>query len=860
MLIKLGSFVQKFHKAILVTSLVMTVIMGFFMSKLKLNMQFMDILPKTEKTVIEYKNAMKNFDTLDSIVVAVKGNEEDIKKFMKESAEGIKDIEGIIGVTYENEVDFLEKNSLLLMKEKDMKNIEGAFVASNLKDFFAGINDNFEKNYIDNSDDEKLDKDRMKLLNSLNILEELLFKIKDGSISIEDAKRFVRGDRYMISPDKKMGILIVKSGVSINDFDNVIKVVNRLEKYLSIEGEKQNVQVGMTGLQVLSRDEMVVSQRDMEISSTASIILILIIFLISFRAIRYSLLALIPLISGIIWAMGITYLTIGSLNMMTAMMGAILIGLGIDYSIHIISLFLEERNHGKGIEESVSAIYTKTMKGVVTGGVTTTIGFLMFAFSDFPGFREFGLVLGIGILSTLLSAFFVLPSLLILLGGSYKTKKMKKISILQRVEYVIIVRKKSSLLIITIILIILSIKAGKVEFENDLLKIEPKNLESIMLNREIIDKFDFSSDNTIIVSKSLKEAQDTFDKSDKLKTIGVISSITDYLPSKEKQITRISMANNLKEKLKYTPDTEIQQEKLEEELFRLENNLIELADLAYIGGEDRLRKRCDEIVESGVIGDLAGNIPLYRDNLEFSQKVFIGELQNIIRNSNTIKILTINDLPQKIRGNYIGKDGTYITTFYPKQDLWKSDFQKIHMKEINTLGENITGSAKIFLKVIEKSASEGKKVLLFTVGAIYLVLIGDFRSIKYATASILPMLFSVLATLGVMGWTGFKFNMVNIIGLPLIIGIGVDDGVHIIHRYLREGNIYKALRSTGKAVTLTTITTIAAFGTLMFARYRGFVHFGIVLVMGVGFAYLFTVTFLISLISIVDRIEDKNGE
>lgn len=860
MLTRVGNFVIKFHKLILLTSMIITIIMVFFMSRLRLNMQFMDILPKTEKTVVEYKNAMDNFDTLDSIVVVVKGEEGDIKRFIEEKSEGIKNIDGITEVTYENEVDFLEKNALILMKKKDLKDMKGAFTASSLAGLFRGINDNFEKNYIDDSNDEKLDKDRMKLLNFLNLLEELLFKIRKGTISSEDAKRFIRGERYMISHDKKMGILIVKSGVSINDFDNVIKLVNRLEKYLKTEGEKENLKVGITGLQVLSRDEMVVSQRDMEISSTTSLILILTVFIINFRVIRYSLLALIPLISGIIWAMGITYLTIGSLNMMTAMMGAILIGLGIDYSIHIISLFLEERNTGKSIEESVAGIYKKTMKGIITGALTTTIGFLMFAFSDFPGFREFGLVLGIGIISTLISSIFLLPSLLVLVGGKYRVKKIRKPALLERSEYIIIGKKRFSLMAIGLILIFLSIKAGKVEFENDMLKIEPKNLESVMLNREIIDSFDFSSDNTIIVSKDLEEAQDVFDRADKLKTIGVISSITNFLPSKEKQLRRMAAAGNLKKSVKETPDRDIHRVKLEEELFRVENNLIELADLAYIGGEERLRKKCDRIVESGIIGELAENIPLYRENIEFSQEVFIGELQNIIRENNTDSLLTLGDLPEKIKREYVGEDGTYITTFYPRQDLWKSDFQKIHMKEIDTLEENITGSAKIFLKVIEKSASEGKKVLLLTVAAIYLVLIMDLRNIKYATAAILPMLFSVLATLGVMGWTGFKFDMVNIIGIPLIIGIGVDDGVHIIHRYLREGNIYTALRSTGRAVTLTTVTTIAAFGTLVFARYRGFVHFGIILVMGVAFAYIFTLTFLVSLISAVDSIGDIDGE
>ncbi len=859
MLIKIGDFVQKFHKMILAAAIAVTFIMLFFMSRLQMNMQFTDILPKTEKTVITYKNALKNFDTLDSIVVAVTGEEKNIKKFLEEGARGIEGIEGIKAVTHENQVEFLEENIFLLMKDKDLKNTEKALAGSNLKDFFAGVNDGFEKGYIDESDSGKIDKDKVKLLNFLNLTEEIILKIKDGEISAEDARRFVRGDRYILSPDKSMGILMVKSAVSIDDFENVIKVVNNLEKYLQEEAEKYNVKIGMTGLQVLSRDEMVISKKDMEISSTLSLLLVLGIFIISFKMVRYSILALVPLVSGIIWSMGMTYLIIGTLNMMTAMMGAILIGLGIDYSIHIISVFLEERGKGLSIEDAVSAVYSKTMRGVATGAGTTAIGFLMFAFSDFPGFREFGLVLGMGIICTLVSAVFVLPSLLMLFGGKNSIKKTKRSLFLQKTEYFVISRKKSSLLAVLFIIIILGSKAGKVEFENDMLKIEPKNLQSVALNREIIDKFDFSSDSTIIISETLGEAETVFEKADKLKSIGAISSVTEYIPSEEKQTRRMISGKRIKGKIRNTPDRDIYTEELGEELVRLENNLLELGDLSYIGGEEDLRKRCDEIIESGVIGDLIENMDTYRENIEKSQEIFIGELQRIIRKSNTEKKISPENLPDKIKEEFVGKDGTYISTFYPRKDIWKSDFQKIHMKEIDTLGDNVTGSVKIFLKVIEKSATEGKKILILTVAAIYFVLILDFRSLKYATAAILPMVFSVLATLGVMGWTGFKFDMVNIIGVPLIIGIGVDDGVHIIHRYLSERNIFEAVRSTGKAVTLTTITTIAAFGTLMLARYRGFVHFGLLLTIGVGFAYLLTISLLVSLISIVDGIE-KNTE
>ncbi len=155
---------------------------------------------------------------------------------------------------------------------------------------------------------------------------------------------------------------------------------------------------------------------------------------------------------------------------------------------------------------------------------------------------------------------------------------------------------------------------------------------------------------------------------------------------------------------------------------------------------------------------------------------------------------------------------------------------------------------------MEVVKEEGKKVLVLSFIAIYLILIADLRSIKYATLSIFPMIMTVIMVLGIMGWTGFKLDVVNIIAVPLIVGIGIDDGVHIVHRYRIEESVFMTIRSTGKAITLTTITTMAAFGTLMMSKYMGFVNFSILITMGVGLAYLMTLFFLFCTLAIVDGI------
>ncbi|MCD6506730.1 MMPL family transporter [Candidatus Poribacteria bacterium] len=93
---------------------------------------------------------------------------------------------------------------------------------------------------------------------------------------------------------------------------------------------------------------------------------------------------------------------------------------------------------------------------------------------------------------------------------------------------------------------------------------------------------------------------------------------------------------------------------------------------------------------------------------------------------------------------------------------------------------------------------------------------------------------------------GMKLNFTNLIAFPLIIGIGIDDGVHLIHRYRMEGwqRIGTVFANTGKAILLTSLTTMIGFGSLMFMTHRGMASMGTVLVIGIGSCLITTVLIL----------------
>ena len=110
-----------------------------------------------------------------------------------------------------------------------------------------------------------------------------------------------------------------------------------------------------------------------------------------------------------------------------------------------------------------------------------------------------------------------------------------------------------------------------------------------------------------------------------------------------------------------------------------------------------------------------------------------------------------------------------------------------------------------------------------------------------------PLVFGIIWMMGIMDILGLKLNMMNIMVIPLIIGIGIDDGIHIIHRYIIENELYIVFSSTGKAILLTSLTTMLAFGSLYFSIYRGLASLGIALFIGSGTCFLATI-FIIPLI------------
>jgi predicted RND superfamily exporter protein len=273
----------------------------------------------------------------------------------------------------------------MLVKEDDLKNMKELYQNPNLLPLLTNINNSFEKEYIgqEESISTRTKEDNIIIiLDSISNMILVMNNFASGKTnSPEEAQKAVDklllGEPYLLSYDKQALILNVIPNFNMTDMGKMVSGTDTIQEIVDkVKKDFPEVKAGLTGMIPLGRDEMVYGEQSMGYTSIIAFIAILILLILSFRMWVSPLFAILNLAVGLIWAIGLTAILVKSLNIMTSMVTVILIGLGIDFSIHIISIFTESRSLGKPIDQSIEDTFLKSGKGILTGGLTTCAAFL----------------------------------------------------------------------------------------------------------------------------------------------------------------------------------------------------------------------------------------------------------------------------------------------------------------------------------------------------------------------------------------------------------------------------------------------------------------------------------------------------
>jgi hopanoid biosynthesis associated RND transporter like protein HpnN len=874
---------------VFISALLVTALAVGLASQLRLTTHFKDMLPQGHPIVKEFDRILEDYSTASMIIIAAKGEEAQLKQFADELAPRIEALtEFITRVDYKLEREFIQEHAFMLQKQKDLKNSKDMFKDLSLVPWLTHLNDNFEKTYVYDQESistkEKENTAVMFLDNLAYWLTTIEHHAAEGHsleplVAETAAERFLFGDEYMISQDKDLLLLFAQPTFSLNELDKTVAAVNAVDEVIAeVAKGYPGIFAGVTGSMAIQRDEMMAVNQDMYLTSLVAMVLIIVLFILSFRMWIAPILAGICLIMGIAWTAGFSFLAVGTLNLMTSMFSVILIGLGVDFSIHIISVYTEHRAAGHPIGDALEQALLKSGNGIITGALTTACAFLTLTVSESSGMSEFGIVAGSGVIFCMLSAILVLPSMLSL-RDKLLAKRRKGEFRIKAPEFAFlgslgqeISRKPVFSLVCALLLTgLLAFSALQISFDYNYLNMEPKGLRSIKLQHEMEDEFDVTPDFALVTASSLEEARRISEDAKELKMIGMVTSISEYVPSTEEQERRIPYINEIRENLITNRHvTALSHDELEQfidELHRLEDNVIELAQLAFLGGQDKVDMKTKELIGdldnpdnktmiASLVEKLRSNPRDAVQNLNAFNVSFEPRFRGIALNMASTAPLSVDMLPRTIADRFVSRDGNrYLVTIYPKQTVWDHLFLERFTTRMQKLDPRVTGIPPISYVYIEMMMRDGRVAAMLTLVVVFLLLLWDFRRLRFAALAMTPLVVGALWMIGTMHLVGLQLTMASFMGIPLIIGIGIDDGVHILHRYRVEGpgKIRAVFSSTGKAVMLTSITTMLAFGSLSFATHRGLGGLGIVLFIGVGTCFLTSVLILPALLGWMEK-------
>lgn len=525
-----------------------------------------------------------------------------------------------------------------------------------------------------------------------------------------------------------------------------------------------------------------------DVSKTASISLVFVLLLVAlaFRDPKAIVILFVPLLLGAIGTWGFAAIFIGELNTFTSTFTAILFGLGVDFSIHLYSRYREEFSEIGDVDEAIVKAMTCAGPPCLTAAITSAGGFLALRFAGFVGFQQLGILLATGVLFCLLTVVTILPLMIRALDSKKQDSSLLRPSFQSSVQ---VKYQRSAIWLAMICLIgIGSWKViPKINFEYDLSELRPNGLAYDELT-EMEQKIARKSFRPLVVT--LESEEELLRLHEKMEQIIAdkkspyfrdVFSIYSILPPDQEE--RVSLLKDV-QALHSHPNIAFMPKSVQQNLKKLA-----LIDIQSVGIDDLPQELL------GILGIGAGKHRLI-----------------IMPDGNMWDIRENSYLQEEVE--------SYIFADFPKAEV---------------AGEYLA-MASLFRLI----RTDGIKISLLALLFVFVSSLWDIRSIKRAVSSVLILLIGMSWAGSGVYFAGVSLSLVNFVAIPIIMGIGIDVIIHLLHRISEEGpgRINFALRTTGFASFISASTTILSFASLMFASNRGLHSLGKMVVVGLSLVTL----------------------
>ncbi|MFT4578135.1 MAG: hopanoid biosynthesis associated RND transporter like protein HpnN [Nitrospinales bacterium] len=667
----------------------------------------------------------------------------------------------------------------------------------------------------------------------------------------------LRDKGYLVSKNEKLLFILAVPNEDETSFTGYkASVYSARELIAEVKKDFPSISVGLTGEDVISTDEMITTQKDVELASKIALGGVALLFIIAFKGIVKPLLAVFSLLVALAWSLGFTSLTVGHLNILSVVFTTILIGLGIDFGIHILGRYKEERQEGNDISSALQKTLQGTGQGNFSGAITTAMAFGAMVLTDFIGIVELGWIAGWGILFCMIAMVLLLPALVTLEEKWRKPvySKSAEKPITASINWLdrFFNHYKLIITVCCVLVLMASLSLRTVHFDYNLLNLQTKGTEAVKYEMRILENAGRSAWSAAMLADSLEEVRQKEKQLKTLPTIENVESISAMVPKHQEenlQYVREKLSPLLSELYVEEEDEPFSLKGLTKTLKRIRFKL-----QGREGKEDKVAQAAREIDKFLETHKTIEQELAEKKLAEFSEELFVdyrGLMADLKKNAEP-ELVEISEIPKNLRDRYISKQGKYLITIFPSVDIWNLDERKRYLKDLRSVDANVTGSAVHMFNSTRLMTEGYINGGIYAMTAIIIYVFIVFRNPRTVFFILLPVIAGSIWTVGIMELTGLKLNMANLVILPLILGIGVVNGIHITHRYREEKdkNAVVLGKSTGQAVILSSLTTMIGFGSMMVADHYGVFSLGLVLTLGVFCCLIASITFLPALLKL----------
>jgi hypothetical protein len=714
-------------------------------------------------------------------------------------------------------------------------------------------------------------------------LQQMHLQPSDGSTSFDDtdADALLSEHEYFSLQDGKTVLVFAYTNEHAEEEDSSSPFANTTRKirdYLqTLQAKYPGSSLELTGEPALDTDEANESNLDAAEAGGITVALIIALFCLSYRAVFRPAVTILVLIMAVLWSLGFALLVVGHFNILSIAVIPMVLGIGIDFGIQILGRYEEELGQGRTVPEAVTIALQHTGIAIITGGSTTAAAFFTLCFNDFIGLSELGTIAGFSMIFCITANLVVLPSVFLLRDRARTREQLKAQSSNSAWNFMHtwdrdMVRNPWLWIILSIgISIAAAVSLPNLRFDYNLLHLDNPNAPSVKTLYKVMDASKTAGDNQVstiyasVVTPNIVEARKMSANLAKLPTVAKVESILELVPEKQeeklpivKRIVAAAAQLNVKPPASTPVDLPRAQRDIHTLLKAAQDGLVQAK--AY---ESVSHIAKDAVAAFGTMipalerADKALNdtpMELLKKRFSPSSNGAFSRMQKnmaLLKSQKADRGITLADIPPQLQRLFVASNGKILLQVYGKQDLWERGPDESFVKEVMNVAPNATGTP-----VLNYFATDLMRVAYVQAAgwaflAIVILIFAHFQSFKFLILTLTPLVLAVLWRTGAMVWFDIPFNPANIVTLPLIIGIDVAFGVYIIDRYREDEKLAIFSGSTGKAIIMSSLTSLFGFSSLLISKFEGMYTLGQLMSLGIAIGLVTAIFFLPQLLALL---------